>query len=314
MEKDLNKLIEFITKLSLADKKTLSQKAGKITEENGELARAILSHENASGFKDKLSNKENILEECCDIILSAISIPLAEGYKFGDIYKKLHDKSLYWEQKQIKEEKAEFPLWFEIHVTIKRPENINSYVEFCKSIEVKPIVLDLQNGGGTVMKDVMTSSKHYGDNTSVLNECERISKELKTAGYNVIRKKIECVPWHPKAPRRFENNPVMPKDCYFESHIGVTIDNEEKQIESLDAISFMHQCHLSQNFFKKNIDGTYVIMLTYRDYEGTLEDFNEKIEQIKSSLDEYDLKYEKVITEFSIYDTKISHDSEWLKD
>lgn len=313
MEKEIKELIDFITKLSIADKKTLSQKAGKITEENGELARAILAHENASGYKDKLSNKENVLEECCDIILSAISIPLAEKYTIDDILKKLHDKSLYWEQKQIKEEKANFPLWFEIHVTIKRPEKIDDYVNFCKSIDVKPIVLDLQNGSDVVMKDVMTSSKHYGDNTSVLNECERISKELKSAGYDVIREKIECVPWHPKAPRRFEKNPIMPKDCYFESHIGVKIDKGEKQLEKLDIVSKRHDCHLSQNFFKKNDDGTYVIMLTYRKYEGTLEDFNEKVEDIKESLNEQKLTYEKVVTEFSIYDTKITHDSEWLK-
>lgn len=306
-------LIEFITKLSINDKKSLSQKCGKVTEENGELSGKILAYENASGFQDKIVGKEAILEESVDVLLSAISIPLAEGFTIDDITAMIHEKCLHWEGKQIKEEKVEFPIWFETHVTIERPSDIQKYIEDCKEGGVKPIVLDLQNGSDIVMQDVMTSSKHLGDNKSAMNDATNISNYLKSKGYNVVREKIESVPYHPSAPRRFDKNPTMPKDCYFESHIGIRITEQDDR-NYLDYYASTNDCHLSKNFFKKNEDGSYVIMLTYRNYDCTLEDFNEIIENIKSGLNSIGYKYEKVIIEFAVYDSKVSHDSEWLKE
>lgn len=306
-------LIEFITKLSINDKKSLSQKCGKVTEENGELSGKILAYENASGFQDKIVGKKAILEESVDVLLSAISIPLAEGFTIDDITDMINKKCLHWEQKQIKEEKVEFPIWFESHVTVKRPEDITQYVEDCKEIGVKPIVLDLQNGSETVMQDVMTSSKHFGDNKSSMEDTVKISNFLKSKGYNVVREKIESVPYHPSAPRDFDKNPTMPKDCYFESHIGVKISNDS-DYDLLHYISTTKECHLSKNFFKKNDDGSCVVMMTYRKYDGTLEEFEYIIENLKQVLNEAGFNFEKVIVEFSVYDSKVSHDSEWLKD
>lgn len=50
------------------------------------------------------------------------------------------------------------------------------------------------------LKDVMTSSKHFGDNRSAYEEANRIANKLTSFGYKVVRKKIETVPWHPAAP------------------------------------------------------------------------------------------------------------------
>jgi NTP pyrophosphatase (non-canonical NTP hydrolase) len=306
-------LIKYITKLSKNDKKTLSQKCGKVTEENGELAGKVLAYENASGFQDKIVGKKSILEESVDVLLSAISIPLAEGFTIEDISDMIYEKCLHWEEKQIKEEKVDFPIWFESHVTIDRPDDIEQYIKDCKEIGVKPIVLDLQNGSDVVMQDVMTSSKHLGDNQSAMDETTNISNFLKSKGYNVVREKIESVPFHPSAPRDFDKKPKMPKDCYFESHIGIKI-NDESELETLKRVADKNDCHLSKNFFKKNEDGSYVIMMTYRNYKDTLERFQYDVETLKHILDHEMFKYEKVIVEFSVYDSKVSHDSEWLKD
>jgi hypothetical protein len=305
-------LIEFITKLSINDKKTLSQKCGKVTEENGELSGKILAYENASGFQDKIVGKEAILEESVDVLLSAISIPLAEGFSIDDITEMIHEKCLHWESKQIKEEKVEFPIWFETHVTVDRPDDIPKYIKDCKEIGVKPIVLDLQNGSDIVMQDVMTSSKHLGDNKTAMSETVKISNFLKSKGYNVVREKIESVPYHPSAPRSFDKKPKMPKDCYFESHIGVKIHSVSEQ-EELEISLENYDVHISKNFFKK-YDGYHVLMITYRNYDTTLEYFEHEIDNLKSVLTDNEFDYEKVIVEFSVYDSKVSHDSEWLED
>jgi hypothetical protein len=71
------------------------------------------------------------------------------------------------------------------------------------------------------IKDIMTSSKHFGDNRSAYDESLRIVNELKDYGYKVVRSKIESVPWHPAAPRYMGE--VIPNICYFESQIHLEV-------------------------------------------------------------------------------------------
>ncbi len=73
-------LFEYIQRLSLADKKTLSQKALKVAEESGELAKVVLPFDNAAGTIHRFIEKGRILEESVDVILTAISIAYELGY------------------------------------------------------------------------------------------------------------------------------------------------------------------------------------------------------------------------------------------
>ena len=157
----------------------------------------------------------------------------------------------------------------------------------------------------------MTSSKHLGDNKTAMVETSKISNFLKMKGYNVLREKIESVPYHPSAPREFDKKSKMQKDCYFESHIGVKIHNSN-DLERLKSLckSYNYQLHLSKNFFKKNLDGSYIIMITLRNYDCVLESFQSDVEDLKKCLSCDGFEYEKVIIEFSVYDSKISHDLE----
>ncbi len=364
----------------MADRKTLSQKCLKVTEEVGELAKAILPFDSAPGTNHRFVDKNKILEEIADVHLTNISIAYSLGFTDEEINDMVYKKSIKWSEMQAKEDKAQFPLPFEIHITIssKAPKygesggklsyltyvlekdllehphlsvlstsqlltvahygnkslhydkdyydkNINrifieNFKRVCSQIKVKPIVLDLEIKDD-VIKDVMTSSKHFGDNRSAYEESQRIVKELKDHGFEVLRTKIETVPWHPKAPSKVEEE--MPEGCYFESHIGVAILPEDK--DELDI--FVHHtlkdkhlirldgtAKLSQNFFKKSNDGSrFVNMLTYRSHSGTYDRFSKEVDAIKTLLVEYDFQFEKVEVEFSVYDTNVSHDSQWIK-
>ena len=171
----MNKFLDdFIKDLSIKDKKTLSQKGLKLAEEVGELARAILPYDSAPGTNHRFSDREQILEEMNDM---------------------LGKKSKKWAQLQLKEESATFPLPFEIHITVDTTENffecdIDGFKSKCQEFGVKPIVLDLEMKEGSI-KDVMTSSKHFGDNRSAYEEANRITNELNSFGYKVVRKKID---------------------------------------------------------------------------------------------------------------------------
>jgi NTP pyrophosphatase (non-canonical NTP hydrolase) len=325
-------IIDFIKNLSIKDKKTLSQKGLKLVEEVGELARVILPYDSAHGTNHRFIDREAILEEVVDVYLTNISIAHSLGFTDEEFNDMLAKKSEKWSQLQASEEKAEFPLPFEIHVTVDldnsythkhiHDENLDGFKDDCKNIGVKPIVIDLEINDGSIIKDVMTSSKHFGDNRTAYEESERIVNELKSKGYHVVRNKIESVPWHPSAPV-ISTGKEIPNGCYFESHIGIVIKPEEKRalnylVEKLnedkeEMFYLSGTIKLSQNFFKKSKDGSkFVNMLTYRSNMCGSPKFKLEVESIKHILDERGFDYEKVEVEYAVYDTNVTHDSKWI--
>jgi len=327
----MNNINEFIKNLSIKDKKTLSQKGLKLVEEMGELARIILPYDSAHGTNHRFTDREALLEEVVDIHLSNISIAYSLGFTDEEFNDMLVKKSEKWSQLQANEEKAEFPLPFEIHVTVDldnsythkyiNDENLDGFKDDCKNIGVKPIVIDLEINDGSILKDVMTSSKHFGDNRTAYEESKRIVNDLESKGYKVVRNKIESVPWHPAAPV-ISTGKDIPNGCYFEAHIGVTIYPSQKDelndfvkstLTDGSLIELSGTAKLSQNFFKKSKDGSkFVNMLTYRSNMCGSPKFKLEVEGIKHLLQEEGFEFEKVETEYAVYDTNVNHDAKWI--
>jgi NTP pyrophosphatase (non-canonical NTP hydrolase) len=339
---------DFIKTLSIKDKKTLSQKTLKLVEEVGELARIILPYDSAHGTNHRFTDKEAILEEIVDVYLSNISIAHSLGFTDEEFKEMLFKKSQKWSKLQTSEERSEFPLPYEIHVTvdfddmfsnkwlsritdngvIKYPikdkelqrkmwndELVEKFKNDCKELLVKPIILDLEINNTNSIKDIMTSSKHFGDNRSAYEESKRIVNRLSKKGYKVLRNKIETVPWHPGAPEEVDKE--MDKGTYFESHIGVIINKEQKERlnEIIESISNLDggKVKLSRNFFKKaDNDGNYVNMLTYRNNTCGKNKFESGVYYIQSLLNQHNFNFQKVEIEYALYDTNITHDYKWI--
>ena len=326
---------EYIKNLSIKDKKTLSQKGLKLVEEIGELARVILPYDSAHGTNHRFIDREAILEEVVDVYLTNISIAHSLGFTDDEFNEMLVKKSEKWSQLQANEEKAEFPLPFEIHVTVdannftqtelneffSHPYDLDVFRSVCNGIGVKPIVIDLEINDGSIIKDIMTSSKHFGDNRSAYEESKKICDDLKRHGFKVLRNKIESVPWHPSAPV-ISTGKEIPNGCYFEAHIGVTIypgqkselnDFVKSTLTDGHLIELSGTAKLSQNFFKKSKDGSkFVNMLTYRSNKCGSPKFKLEVEGIKHLLQEEGFEFEKVEVEYAVYDTNVTHDAKWI--
>jgi NTP pyrophosphatase (non-canonical NTP hydrolase) len=304
-----NNLSEFIKELTRQDKKTLSQKGLKVSEEAGELAKVILPFDSACSTNHRFVDKRNILEEVADIYLSAISVAYDLGFSDDEIEDMISYKAKKWADLQKRQSKINNKIPYEIHITV---QNVNTecFISVCNNLNVKPIFLALQSNQKDV-EDVMTSSVHMGNNRSSYEEMKRISDGLKNAGMDVVREKIETVPWHPASPSNEQMEPFMPTDCYFETHMGVLVT--ECTQSKLRVIAEEHNSHLSKNIFKINTDGSYIQMVTYRKYDGVVEDFNEFADKLYNAIIGDGFEIDKRITEFAIYDTKNSHDFNWLK-
>lgn len=309
MNKELEK---FIFDLSKNDKKTLGQKTLKLSEEVGELAKAVLPYENAYATTHRFIRKEKILEEVADSMLVAQSIAYELGFTYQDIIDMMKEKSLKWANLQKCEDQITYPVPYEIHLTVWVNKDINEIDRFkksCEEIGIKPVLLDLHTRNG-VTKDLMSSSIFYGDNAGAYNEMKRLSELLQKRKHNVIREKIETVPWHPAAPSIKYNRLEMPKGCYFESHVAVITN--EKDLPLLKDLSGQHSAVLSRNIFKKITDDEFVIMTTLRSYTLTYEEFKKSLDMFTLSLRENNFNIKKEITEFSIFDSDITHDKEWM--
>lgn len=312
-------VLDIVKALSATDEKTLTQKTLKLGEEFGELAKAVLPYENGFATTHRFVTTRKILEEVADVMLCALSIGYDLGFDDNDLSDMMKEKSFYWNKRQQDTINGRFPLPFELHVTIRVfcEADIEAFKQTCLMLKVKPIVLDLKPG----LKDVMTSSVVISDNKGAYDELCRIANGLKSAGFVVLREKVETVPWHPGAPKT-KADPLKP-NCYFESHVNIVVTEEQKELlqewcdHSMDI-----QGHLSKNVFKKLNDTEFVQMLTIRSSTITGLDCNNAedfIVYVNSAINTINslsfLKEEAVlkhVVEYAIYDTKVSHDTAWI--
>lgn len=307
--------LKYVRHLSKQDRKTLSQKTLKVGEEFGELAKAALPFDNAYATTHRFVEREKILEECIDTTLCALSVAYDLDFTDEEVDEMFSRKAEKWALLQSKEQDIKYPLPYEIHITVKTgtdTDSIDVFRDICAQLQCKAIVLDLQTSGGeTAMTDVMTSSKHFGDNRSAYIYAQNLAASLAQCDLEVVRVKIETVPWHPAAP---VNRQPMPKDCYFEAHIPVTLTEDD--LPKLRAMVDEYKgnginLHASQNLFKRHEDGTAVLMVTLRENKVTYEIFkgmlNFTVENLKQKWN-----VGAVHSEFSVYDTKVSHDNAWI--
>lgn len=304
-------LLDFIQKLSNKDPKTLMQKTLKTTEECGELAKAVLPFLDSPQSNHKFSDTNKILEESCDVILCALSVAYNLGVSTEQIESMLWKKSEYWASLQDRESNVVFPIPFEVHVTIDNSSNLELFNKVCIENSIKPICLELvMQDGSVVIDEVMTSSKFYGTNSEVYNEICRIKNLLITNGFNVVREKIETVFWHPSAPSLVSGNKKMHKNGYFECHIELFLNPEQERL--IFNHSFSSKVVVSKNN-KKQSDTGSVVMLTLRNYSCYLEEFKLEVKKVVSEIEALNLLIiEKPLIEFSLYDTNVSHDKQWI--
>ncbi len=305
-------LLHKISQLSFNDRKTLSQKVLKAAEELGELAKAILPIDDAHSTTHRFADKKKALEEVSDTMLCLLSVSYDLGFSYEDLEEMMEHKSKVWEGLQAKEgaiNTSKIP--FEIHVTVSN-SSVDTFKKACFELNVKPILLDLHLKNAGVMKDLMTSSTFVGTNNGAYTEMKRISSGLKTLGFNVLREKIETVPWHPAAPSINFNHSKMPSSCYFESHLGVL--SKKSRLDDLSKIADKYGAKRSTNVWKDYGDEQVKIMITLRSSNLFYEPFIEKLHGLKDAIIENGFVVDKEIVEFSIFDTKISHDASWISE
>lgn len=312
----LNKTAESLAK---DDQRTLLDLANKLFADSDSL-KTMVNADSTKSLSKTFSDKEVIADKAVDIFVNAAIALMKIGLDSGEIDNLIRSK-LTDLTGTIHSTDQKYP--FEIHITVEIPKNssfdeyLHKFVEACSMAKVKPIMLDLQNQSSKhVMNDATTSSKFFGTEEEAKAEVERICKILSESNFNVIRKKIETAIWHEKAQKK----ELSPGE-YFECHVGLMIptDNIEDRMTKLSEICKKHSAHLSRNTMKNSDNGQLIQMATIRTYESPDKEhvsnrkyFENEIESFAKDLTDNGYEYEKLVYEFALYDTKNSHDKEWL--
>lgn len=304
----MNKLLDQIQRLSVRDKKTLSQKGLKLMEEAGELAKAILPYEGACGTNHRLPNRDKIAEECADSLLVAYSIMKSMEMTDAEIIEIIQRKTNYWQFLQENEHLANLDnLIFEFHVTVRSIPDLETFNKDCEELKVKPILLDLY-AEGEVIEDVMTSSHFKGTTKGALDYSKSLVAQLRSRGYEVLREKIETVPWHP-ASKVAHLKPGPNK--YYEAHIAFPHDTDPNSIEYFKTIFGLR---FSRNQMKKG-DKAVQMGTLRRGCEMGIEAFGKLLEDVVKDANTFhkELKItEKPVIEYALFDDNQSHDKKWI--
>ena len=314
-----NKILDFVKELTKNDKKNLTQKALKLTEETGEVAKNVLPYELASGTLHRVVHKDQIFENAIDSMLVSLSIAYSLGYTDNDIEDMMDKKSLYWsqlQQNEISVNPEKIP--HELHVTVTNLVEYEGFKDVCKDIGngVKPIVLELHNSGRyEATKDIMTSSIFIGKTSDALEELKRIKTYLTQHGYLVERGKIEAAPFHPRVPTSINGFSHI-ENGYFESHIEVYVDSNESSSASMKVLKekmYGKNIHISSNLLKPKAD-TFIAMLTIREYTGTLEEFKLVLANTREYIETSGFTINgKDVIEYCLYDTNITQNKDWFE-
>lgn len=203
------------------------------------------------------------------------------------------------------------PVPYEIHVTVKT-KDVEGFKKACEELKVKPIVLDLQEiTGHKGIMDVMTSSKLTGDDGQAFQELERIKEGLTEKSFEVVREKIETVPWHPQAI--LHDMRKTPNGKYYEAHIAVPI--AEDQLSDMSLIAWKYGLHLSRNPFKVLEDGKTIQMMTIRYYNAPAFVVKHYLGKVIKALRKKKLEPTRwpPTLEYALHDSEVGHDANWFK-
>jgi hypothetical protein len=201
---------------------------------------------------------------------------------------------------------------YEVHLTVlpSYESDIVGFQRFCAEHNVKTIVIDLYAHSQKTQRDIMTSSKMHSTEEEAFLYAKKLGNQITHAGFTLCRTKIESDPFHKNAPQTVSD--VMPKNCYFESHIPVQVFSGKESF--LHEIVSNTEARISKNPFKIQ-DGYAISMVTLRDYVSPFCVFKGKLTETLSLLAENQFEIaigKKIEVEFAVFDSNWKHDHAWI--
>lgn len=190
----------------------------------------------------------------------------------------------------------------EIHINTSDliKEDIVGFETFCKSIDAKPIIIELSEGAyyrqPMISKVIKCLTKIDLD-----KELARLESNFSAQGYPIIRTKIEVPPWHRNNVEDYYDDKSK---TYYEWHGKVYVKNESL----IKEICERHQAKLSRNSLRSDLTRKFITMREKENENAIIV----RISELKESLALERIPIVKEELEYCIYDSLRSLDKGWL--
>lgn len=151
---------------------------------------------------------------------------------------------------------------FETHVTVRCADaEVGRLVEWAEArgAGVTHIVL----GRGEVVSQPMVTVRARTTLEAARGAGAVWAGAARSAGFEVVRVKIEAAPWHPGVPRTDADAAALAASHHFEHHVKVLLEPAVDTRE-LTEIAVRHDAHLSHNARRVRDDGRAERFVTQR--------------------------------------------------
>lgn len=188
---------------------------------------------------------------------------------------------------------------YELHLTTENTVDVDSWVDFCRDLNIKPLEIELE-GDEAYPDQVMMAAVHNGDDESAWDWAAGIAGEMVNNGFPVIREKME-VPLDKSAPY---TDPV-----YHETHIKSLIPGHHVQ----DIVKFSRAFGwvASRNGLYRNEAGLEKWYFTMRDYHNDYLTAGGNFRQLFAALPEFCWHTVRMEMETVIADSNEELDAGW---
>lgn len=154
------------------------------------------------------------------------------------------------------------------------------------------------SGSGTLPEQLALSARRAG--------------ELRAAGFDLVRVKIEAAPWNRDIPRSAEEAAKLPDGCYFEHHVKLLLDGDAG-VEAVRALGLRHAAHVSRNARRVRASGRHERFLTQRCRLTGHPEARRRLHALLADLEEAGHQVLETEEEFVVHDDNLSLDRGWAE-
>ncbi|WNI21354.1 hypothetical protein [Streptomyces sp. ITFR-16] len=217
--------------------------------------------------------------------------------------------------------RAEFKGEFETHLTVRLDAGAggaaDDTAEFARleqwaralGLKLTRILLDR---GATPDQPMLTEGGR-GSLTALRAAARLRSEALASAGFPVVRVKIEAAPWNEDVPRTAAEAAALSPVCHFEHHIKLLL-RDGPDLALARAVAGRHSAHLSRNARRTVTGGRHERFVTQRCRGVGRPGARTELDALLASLNSAGLDVLECEEEFVVYDDCPAVDAGWMEE
>lgn len=197
------------------------------------------------------------------------------------------------------------PGYFEAHVTVKSPCDLEAFAQTCARLGVKCLHIVMPKTTFQA-EQPMTGSYHLGTLSQVREQVLELARALMRDGFEVTRLKLEATGRAFGAPEDDAAAASLPMDVYFEHHATVVLP------EGFDEAALVDRCRANGGYVSRNLRKPaaerFVTVRSYRVGRRTAEARFEAVLEVVRTLG---VPLKNRAREFTVFDSAPTLDAGW---